>query len=46
MTIMWSDLAILLTGLACLAVGGVIGVIGMYVWLLNNTDGCDDQDPV
>lgn len=39
-----SDLAILAAGLACLVVGAIIGAVGVYGWLLKNSNGVDDED--
>lgn len=41
---MWSDGAILVAGLACLVVGAIVGAVSVYVWLLKNSDGVDDED--
>lgn len=41
---MWSDGAVLAAGLACLVVGAIVGAVGVYGWLLKNSNGVDDED--
>jgi hypothetical protein len=36
-----NDLLILIIGVVCLVIGGILGWIGTYVWLLRNSDGVD-----